>query len=413
VVLATLEAACRSDAGEALMATPSEREASAALERATRRLEATYVAPFLMHAQIEPMNAPARADAARAELWLPTQAQSRMRADVAQALGIDPAAVTIHPTLVGGGFGRRLETDYGVTAALIARKLGRPVKVIWSREQDSLQARLRPAAATRFIGAFDREGRLTYLGSQTACVDREPRVRGLRDIPYAVPFRVVRYSAGEPFGRCGQWRSVDLSQNTFFLESFIDECAAASASDPLDFRRMLLAHDPRSSRVLDTLERLCDWRNARRDGRHLGMAFLQGFDSISAQAVQVEVTPKGGVRVRRVFVVVDCGTAVNPRNVAAQVEGGVLFGLSAALAEEVTIVGGEIQQHNFDAYRLLSMSQSAQVTVEILESPDAPIGGVGELGVPPVAPALANALYAATGNRVRRLPLTRSGSLTA
>jgi isoquinoline 1-oxidoreductase beta subunit len=282
------------------------------------------------------------------------------------------------------------------------------VKVIWSREQDSLQARLRPAAATRFVGGFDRDGQLTFLGSQTACVDRDPRVHGLRTVPYRVPFRTVRYSGQEPFGHCGQWRSVDLSQNVFFLESFIDECATATASDPLNFRRMLLVNDARSLRVLDALERLSDWRNARRDGRHLGMAFLRGFDSVSAQVAHVEVAHDGGVRVRRIFIVVDCGIAVNPRNVAAQMEGGALFGLSAMLAEEVTIVGGRIQQGNFDSYRLLSMAQSPEVVVEILESPDAPIGGVGELGVPPVAPAVANALYAATGKRIRRLPLIRS-----
>jgi isoquinoline 1-oxidoreductase beta subunit len=404
-LLADLEAASRADGATILLAIPSEHEAARALESGASRVDGVYVAPFLLHAQPEPINATARVDASAAELWVSTQAQLRVRSDVAEALGLDVSSVTVHPTLVGGGFGRRLETDYAVAAARIARAVGRPVKAVWPRDEDSLQARLRPAAATRLTAALGADGRILALRSQTSCVDEDARVNGLREIPYAADARTVAYKWRTAAVRTGQWRSVDLSQNVFALESFVDECALAARADPLAYRRRLLAADPRSVRVLDELASQSSWRQARADGRFLGTAFLAAFGSRIAVAMEIAASSPEPPRVLHVDAVVDCGLAVNPRNVIAQIEGGLLFGLSAALGEQATIEGGAIRERNFDRYAVLRMAQCPSVNVKLLAGDDPSIGGVGELGVPVAAPALCNAVFAAQGIRVRRLPV--------
>lgn len=371
---------------------------------------AIYSAPLLMHMQLEPLNATACVSRMSAEVWAPTQWQSQMQADVAKALGIWRHSVTIHSTLVGGGFGRRLSTDDGVTAALIAKHVQAPVKCIWSREEDSGQARFRPMSASSLSARLGENGNLTELHVNLAGLGKDPRTAAFERIPYAIGQSHTRYVGIDAPVRIGSWRSVDASQNLFYLESFIDECAHAAGTNGFALRQRLLAHDERASRVLTKLAELARI-DERSNMRFIGVAFSNGFESVAAQAVEIERAPDGSLRVARVYAVVDCGTAINPAMIEAQVEGGVLFGLSAALREEALIENGALQTTNYDTYPVLRMKETPTVSVVILETPNAPIGGIGEVAVPLVAPALGNAIFAATGIRVRHLPFSSSSEL--
>lgn len=370
---------------------------------------ATYEIPLLMHAQLEPLNATARVHRLGAEIWAPTQAATAMQLGIARALLLLPQAVTVHATRVGGGFGRRLIAEEGIAAARIARQAGVPVKAIWSREEDSLQDHFRPMAVARLESSLDATGVPRNLSVRIASLGETARSAGFDPMPYRLQSTHIEYFGVSPPIRIGFWRSVDSSQNVFFRESFLDECAHAAGADPLEYRLRLLGEDrPRGRRVLTTLAALCGGKRSRESNRFVGLAYHEGFGSISAQAVEVSVNGSGALHVERIVAVVDCGTAVNPSNIRAQLEGGALFALSAALAEEVTFEGGRQMQRNFAAYSVLRLPDAPAVEVEVLETPGAPIGGIGEVGVPPLAPALTNALFAATGNRVRRLPLAHS-----
>jgi isoquinoline 1-oxidoreductase beta subunit len=379
----------------------------AAFAAAARVIERTYEAPFLAHATLEPMNATAEVANGHATLWLPTQVQSQMKAAVAKALAVEPANVTIHTTLLGGGFGRRLKTDYGVQAALIARKFGGPIKLIWSREEDMQHGFYRPASVIRLRAALSADGRLLALRSNVGCVDSDEPVSGLVDLPYDIPSVLATYAGENPGVPLGAWRSVDPSQNTFAMESFIDELAGELRVTPIALRRMLLKHDARALRVLDAVAGAAD-KTPPEPGRFRGLAMHRGFGSITAQIAEVSVREKR-VKVHRVFAAIDCGTAVNPRNIEGQMQGGIHFGLAAALFGAITLSDGRVQQTNFDSYPLLSMSQAPEVTVTVLESPGEKVGGVGEPPVPPIAPAVCNAIAAATAVRYRSLPLARQG----
>jgi isoquinoline 1-oxidoreductase beta subunit len=381
----------------------------AELSKARRVVEHTYEAPLLSHSPMEPMNGTALVRDGRAALWVPTQVQSELRTAVAQALGFDESAVTIHTTELGGGFGRRLKTDYGVQAALIAREMGVPVKLIWSREEDTQHGFYRPAAVVRMRAALDRDNGIAAFRGHVGCLDADEPVGGMVNQPYALPNSFITFAGWNPGVPLGAWRSVDASQNLFFFESFIDELAQELGQDPLAMRRQLLRDNPRALRVLDAAAKLARWDEKLPKGRGRGIAFLRGFGSMSAEVAEVSVGADRSVRVHRVSCAVDCGTAVNPSSIRAQFEGGVIFGLSAAALGEITIAGGRVQQSNFHDNPVVRMSQAPQVDVEILESPAEAIGGIGEPPVPPVAPAVANAIFAATGTRVRRLPLSASG----
>jgi isoquinoline 1-oxidoreductase subunit beta len=373
-------------------------------------IRATYEVPLLMHAQLEPLNATARVHRLGAEIWAPTQAPSVMRSEVARALLLLPPAVTVYATRVGGGFGRRLFTDEGVAAARIAREAGVAVKAIWPREEDSVQDHFRPMAVARLESRLDATGAPPNLSVRIASLGDEPRTAGLDPTPYRLEGRAEYFGVSPPI-RVGFWRSVDASQNVFFRESFLDECAHAASADPLEYRLRLLGRErPRGQRVLNALAETCGWKRPRMANRSLGIAYHEGFGSISAQAVEISVNPSGAVHIERIVVVVDCGTAVNPASIRSQLEGGTLFALSAALREEVIFERGRQMQRNFDTYSVLRLANAPAVEVRVLETPGAPIGGMGEVGVPPLAPALANALFAATGVRVRRLPLTHAGT---
>jgi isoquinoline 1-oxidoreductase beta subunit len=386
------------------------RERSEAeLAKARRVVERTYEAPLLSHSPMEPMNGTALVRDGRAQLWVPTQVQSEMRTVVAKALGFDESAVTIHTTELGGGFGRRLKTDYGVQAALIAREMGVPVKLVWTREEDTQHGFYRPAAAVRLRAALGPNDELTAFRAQIACLDGDTPVGGLFGQPYALPNACISYAGWNPGVPLGAWRSVDPSQNLFFFESFIDELAQELKQDPLALRRHLLRGDARALRVLDAATKLARWEDKVPKGHGRGIAFLRGFGSLTAQVAEVSVGADRALRVHRVSCAIDCGTAVNPDSVRAQFEGGVIFGLSAAAFGEITIAAGRVQQSNFHDYPVVRMNQAPQIEVEILESPAEPVGGAGEPPVPPIAPAVANAIFAATGTRVRRLPLSTSG----
>jgi isoquinoline 1-oxidoreductase beta subunit len=394
--------------GEGQNEVEVRQRCAAGLAAATRVIEQSYEAPLLSHSPMEPMNGTALVRHGRAELWLPTQIQSEIKTAVAKTLGFSENAVTIHTTQLGGGFGRRLQTDYGVQAALIARQVDAPLKLLWSREEDTQHGFYRPAAVARLRAGIDGGGAITAFRAYIACMDADAPIGGLANQPYALPNQLVTYAGWNPGVPLGAWRSVDASQNLFFFESFIDELAHATGVEPLAMRRRLLATDARALRVLDAAAKLGNWQEPLPKQHGRGIAFLRGFGSLTAQVAEVSVVGNT-LRVHRVSCAVDCGTAVNPSSIRAQFEGGVIFGLTAAALGEITIGNGRVQQSNFDNYPLLRMPQCPRIDVTVIENPDEKIGGIGEPPVPPIAPAVANAIFAATGRRIRQLPFSKAG----
>jgi isoquinoline 1-oxidoreductase beta subunit len=389
---------------------PSVRAAhAAAIRKSQRTVERTYEVPLLAHATLEPMNATARVSNQSAELWVPTQVQSQLRRDVARALALPETAVTIHTTFLGGGFGRRLKTDYGVEAALVARAAGAPVRLLWSREEDLRHDYYRPSAAIRLSAALGPGDRLDALRIQIGCLDSDEPTGGLIPSVYSFPNLLVTYGGVNPGVPIGAWRSVDHTQNVFALECFLDELAGEVGVSPLTLRRQLLGRQPRAVRVLDAVVELAGPTPA---GRARGLALTERSGSYVAEIAEVSLPAQRSLTVHRVYAVIDCGTVVNPSTVEAQMQGGILFGLSAALFSEITIVDGSVQEGNFDRYPMLAMRQAPEVTVRILDGKAAPPSGVGEPPVPPIAPALCNAL-AAAGIRCRALPVTRQGLAVA
>ena len=381
-------------------------------------LEAEYRVPFLAHATMEPMNAVARLKDGQLDIWAGLQNPTGARDLAAKAAGLDPSQVHVHVTLMGGGFGRRLEADYVVQAAQLAVAMaGQPVKLTWRREEDMAQdfyrpaavARLRGATADKQISALDVqvaslsvvESNLGRLGLPALGPDAKI-IEGVYDQPYGIAqYRATAYRA--PAGRPVSYtRSVGNSYNAFFIESFIDELAAQAGTDPLAMRLALLSHEP-SRHVLSAVATMAGWDQPLATGRGRGVAFHLCRGVPVAQVVEITAT-KEGVKIDKVFVAVDVGTALDPRNIEAQVQSGVIFGLSAALYGEITFAKGAAEQSNFHDYPVLRLRQAPRIVVKVLESGD-PIRGVGEIGVPPVAPALANAIFQATGKRIRELPL--------
>lgn len=397
----------------------------AAAARAASTLERTYTVPLLAHATMEPMNGTASVKDGKAELWLPTQAQDTARTFVSKALGIAPQAVTVHTTLSGGGFGRRIEADFAVQAALIAKEAGVPVKLLWSREEDMRHGYHRPAAVLRLRVGLDASGALAVMRMDGACDTLFGYSRFGADKEYAKPFdrsavgmlptyyynlpgfiqRTTTVDAGVPLG---YWRSVAATQNVFATESFIDELAQLAKADPFDYRRRLMKPNSREQRVLDILEQRSNWRQPAAPGRKRGMAFTRANGSHIGQVVELSVDAQSRVKLHRVTTVVDCGIAVNPRNVRGQMEGGNIFALTAAFYGEITVKDGAVEQSNFTDYRLLSLAETPAMEIVVVDSKEPP-GGVGEEAVGPLAPALANALFAATGKRYRDLPLAKAG----
>ena len=379
----------------------------AAFRSAHKTVEAEYQVPLLAHAPMEPMNATAKVSATACELWAPMQDQFEMRNELSSALGLPKDAITLHTTLLGGGFGRRLKRDYGILAARVAKAVGKPVKLIWSREEDFAHDFYRPASVARIKAALDETMMIRAIES-TGATTNDTAFGGMGG-NYGVDL-VARQKNAKLEVPIGAWRSVDASITIFLLESLIDEVAHAAGQDPVAYRRRLLAGKGRELRVLDAVAQMADWGRAP-SGRSHGLAFFRstGWKTTIAQIVELSVDASKQIKLHRVFCAIDCGTAVNPNLVAAQVEGGIMLGLSAASGEAITLKDGRVEQTNFDTYSILRLGQAPQVHVQVLDSPEQPIGGAGEPPVPPAAPALANALFAATGVRVRTLPLSRSG----
>jgi isoquinoline 1-oxidoreductase beta subunit len=398
--------------------SPARRDgdADAALAAASETIDATYRLPFLAHACMEPMNATAHVQGDRCDIWAPTQGQTRARDAAAKLLGIPRERVAVHTTYLGGGFGRRFEFDFVLDAVALSRAAKAPVKVIWSREDDLAHDFYRPAAAHRLRAALadgnpaawqhriaspSIESRLNP-GAIKNGVDRTV-VEGVRELPYAIPNVALDCALVDVGVPVGYWRSVGSSGNAFVVESFVDELAHAAGEDPLAFRRRLLADKPRHRGVLDLAAARAGWGEPLPAGRARGLAVHMSYGSYVAQVVEVERV-KDTPRVRRVVCAIDCGRHVNPDQVAAQMEGSIAYALTAALHGEVPMADGAARIGNFDTYPLLRIDAMPAVDVHIVPSEEPP-GGTGEPGLPPLAPALANALFALTGQRLRSLPL--------
>lgn len=402
--------------------SPARRDGDvdATLKAAGKTIAATYRLPYLAHACLEPMNATAHVQGDRCEIWAPTQGQTRARDAAAKLLGIARERVTVHTTYLGGGFGRRFEVDFVLDAVALSRAAAAPVKVIWSREDDLAHDFYRPAAVHRLQAALDDNTPSAWqhriaspsiqrrLAPDTvkAGIDRTV-VEGVRELPYAIPNVAVDCALVEVGVPVGYWRSVGNSGNAFVVESFVDELAHAAGEDSLAFRRRLLAQQPRHLRVLELAAERAGWGQPLPKGHGRGVAVHMSYGSYVAQVAEVEVI-NGAPRVRRVVCAIDCGRYVNPDQVVAQMQGGIVYGLTAALYGEVPIAGGGARTGNFDTYPLLRLDQMPRIEVHIVGG-DAPPGGTGEPGVPPLAPAVANALFALTGQRLRSLPLRLAG----
>jgi isoquinoline 1-oxidoreductase beta subunit len=372
-----------------------------ALRYAARSVEAVYETPYLAHATMEPMNCTARVGPDGCDVWAPTQAQTDAQNVAAQAAGLRRNQVRIHTACIGGGFGRRLDQDFVAEAVQIAKAVGRPVQVLWTRDDDMRHDHYRPANYTRLRGGLDAGGRTVAWFQRI--VGPSLALDGV-DVPYAIPNIREEHVEIDPGVPTGPWRSVGASQNAFAVECFIDELAHASRADPLAFRRKLLGRAPRHRGVLDLAAEKAGWGTPPPRGRHRGLAVYHSFGSYVAQVAEVSVSETGAIRVHRVVCAIDCGFAVNPDLVAAQMEGGIAFGLSAALKGEITVEQGAVVQASLRDFPILKLDEMPEVEVHIRASREEP-GGVGEPGVPPIAPALANALFAATGHRIRALPI--------
>ncbi len=398
----------------------------AALALASRVIDIRYEVPFLAHAPMEPLNATAEVQADSAQLWLSTQSQSDTQRAVAAALGLRPEQVLIHSQTAGGGFGRRLEHDFAVEAALIARAAGpgRPVKTIWSREVDMRSGFYRPAAAARVRLALDEQQAPVALRVDMAHpsllehtglalpADRHgldtTATMGWVQQSYAIPALHLTWTRVEQGVPCGFWRAVGASQNTFFFESTLDRAARSAGIDPVAYRRRLLAASPRALAFVDALAARAGWDQPAAPGRFRGFAMSEANRAIGGHVVEISVPAPGRFRIERITAAIDAGWVGNPDAVQAQVMGATLFGLSAALFGEITLEKGRVVQGNFDGYPILKLAQTPPLDIVVLANGDR-AAGVGEECTPSVAPALAAALLAASGQPVTRLPLSRAG----
>ncbi|MEM5455213.1 xanthine dehydrogenase family protein molybdopterin-binding subunit [Paraburkholderia phytofirmans] len=402
-------------------------DVDAALSRAARTVSAEYRAPYLAHGAVEPLNCTVQVADGAATVWVSTQMPGLARHHVAKVLDLDVDKVDVQTLLIGGAFGRRLELDFIAQAAAIAREGGgRPVQTLWSRAQDFTHDFYRPACLSRLKAGFDNDGKLVawqatsasqaivpealarYYGAPRLPIDKTT-CEGAFDQPYEWPAARVAHKIVELPVPVGFWRSVGHSHQAFFTEGFTDELAVATGKDPIAFRAALLEQHPRHLAVLKRVAALSDWerpltRAADGAPRARGVALHEAFGSVVAQVAEVSVGPGKKIRVHRVVCVIDCGMPVNPNLIRQQMESAVVFGLSTALQDEITLVNGQVQQKNFTDFPVVRIDDCPVIDTDIMPSQMHP-QGVGEAGVPPVAPAVANAVYKLTGQRLRSLPL--------
>jgi isoquinoline 1-oxidoreductase subunit beta len=410
---------------------PGERirndgDVDAALSKAHKTIEAVYELPLLAHATMEPMNITVHARGSDAEVWAPTQSPDWVQRTVAKVLGLKDDKVIVHTTYLGGGFGRRYMADYPAEAAQIAKVVGKPVQLVWSREDDMTHDFYRPAACHRFRGGVDASGHpiAWYNTLATTAIGglwnpkeshAEDESGGARQVAYAIPNVRMEYNAAETAVPRAWWRSVEHSFNGFAVESFIDELASAAGKDPFEFRKTLLVKpanwkpkdegDPDPARLRGVLELAAQksgWGKPLPKGKGRGIATYHSFGSYFGEVAEVTVTGND-FKIDRIVAAVDCGQIVNPQAVRAQTESAIIYGLSAALKNEITIKNGAVEQTNFDAYDPLRINEAPPIEVYLTKSTEDP-GGMGEPALPPAAPAVANAIFAASGQRLRRLP---------
>lgn len=387
-------------AGIDRQADVSQGDLTTSMANASQIIEAEYQVPFLAHTCMEPLNATAVVKDGFCEIWIGCQSPLSFRQAVADSLGFDVENVTLNNCFMGGGFGRKSRPDYAIQAAQLAAKVGRPVQLIWSREEDVQQDFYRPAVQSRFRGALDDNGNLTAW-ENTYAGKMEPVEAPL--IPYTVAVKDIGHVASPTHVPLGAWRSVDHSQHGFFTESFIDEVAVAAGQDSYEYRVARLQHLPRQLAVLRKAATEAQWDVPLAPGRGRGIALQESFGSIVAEVVEVTVSD-GNLSVDRVVAVIDAGYAISPDGMKAQIESGIIYGLSAALYGEITIKDGAVAQSNFHDYSSLRMSKAPTIETHIINSGEV-MGGAGEPGTPPIAPALANAIFNATGERIRQLPI--------
>ncbi len=425
----TLRDALHAGASKAGKRVRNDGDVDAALSGGAKRVDAVYEFPFLAHATMEPMNITVHARGGEAEVWAPTQSPDWVQGTVAKILSVPPDKVAVHTTLMGGGFGRRYMADYPAEAAQIAKVVGKPVQLVWSREDDMTHDFYRPSACHQMRGVVDQAGHplvwshtiaSTSIGAWWDPPEKsEPEnseVGGAKQMPYAIPNVRLEYNAVASSVPPLWWRSVEHSFNGFAVESFIDELAAAAGQDAVQFRKGLLVKpanwkpkdedDPDPARLRGVLELAAEkseWSKPLPKGKGRGIASYHSFGSYFAEVAEVTVNGSE-FKIDRIVAAVDCGQIVNPESVRSQTEGAIIYGLSAALKNEITIKNGAVEQTNFDGYDPIRINEAPPIEVHLVSSKEDP-GGMGEPGLPPIAPAVANAIFAASGQRLRKLPL--------
>jgi isoquinoline 1-oxidoreductase subunit beta len=414
-MMAGIKAAAVSEAAKPL-ALPKVGEADAAIKAATKVIKAEYTMPLLSHSPLEPMNFTAHYHDNRVELIGPTQWQDAAAGTVAKVCGVPIENVSLRTTFLGGGFGRRIDIDFIIQAAQISKAVGKPVKLVWTREDDMTHDFYRPQSVHHLAAAIGPDGKPTAMSFRMTSQSITGRVFGLPapvqdplmteaamaayEIP-ATRHDVVKHDTGL---RVGYWRSVSHALNAFANESFIDELAANAKQDPYAYRMSLLANKPRFTHVLKLAAERAGWGTAAPAGRSRGIALMEGYDTYMAMVAEISLD-KGQIRVHKVTTAADLGRMVNPDTVEAQIQSSIVFGLTAALWGEITLDKGRVQQTNFHQYRLLRMNESPEIVTILVPSPEKP-GGIGEPGTALIGPAVGNALFAATGKRLRKMPFT-------
>jgi isoquinoline 1-oxidoreductase subunit beta len=418
---ATLQTQYREALDGQLKAFASLGDVGHAMTTARKTVVADYSVPFLAHAAMEPINCTAEVTATGVDVWVPTQNQTKAQGTAARIAGVPASSVRVHTTLLGGGFGRRGEDDFVAQAVTLAKSVKQPVQVIWSREEDLQHDFYRPLEVARLTAGLDEAGTPVALRYQAATtsiyarlfpplvrVKNDPAIaQGATELAYALPNYSMEVSVQETQVPIGAWRSVGHSQNAHFEECFLDEIAGAGGLDPVELRRRLLRDQPRALAVLERVASESGWGKPLPPGRGRGIAFHPSCGSIVAEVAEV-VVEDNRLRVERVVAAIDCGIAINPDSVEAQIQGAIIYGMTAALYGKITVENGRVVQSNFPDYDMVRMAQMPKIDVHVIPSNAYP-GGVGQPGTPPIGPAIVNAIFAATGKRVRSLPLIDNG----